>query len=222
MLMSFIDSSLMLRPPFHRVWTTPLPPRPFTPAGVKGSLNSRFDCVAPNTELRARGCGARLLAKSGERGGRSERQHHGSASGCVKHPSASAATRDTTSAACKVSSANEHADFGCLTAPQLERAEQRSGGRIRAGACLRRKPSLRPTPTNASSARNPEGARSAARLSFAYFSLAKQRKVRRLPGRNPACNERQSPRPPGRDPACPATKHSTKIPSKARPTTCFK
>jgi hypothetical protein len=74
-------------------------------------------------------------------------------------------------------------------------------------------PSLRPTPPNASSAGNPAGARSLARLLFAYFvttnfagkvsshsvrstPLAKQEKTRyasfakvsRLPGRNPACH----------------------------------
>ena len=64
------------------------------------------------------------------------------------------------------------------------RAEQRSGARIRAGACLS-EASLRPTPSGASSAGQPAGPRSSARLSFAYFSLAKQRKVRRPQGRNP-------------------------------------
>jgi hypothetical protein len=94
---------------------------------------------------------------------------------------------------CKVSAANEHAVSGLLTPPPLERAEQRRGARIRAGACLRRKPSLRLTPSDPSSARQPAGPRSTARLSFAHFSLAKQRKVRRLPGRNPACTENQTP-----------------------------
>ena len=47
------------------------------------------------------------------------------------------------------------------------------------------------TPPNASSAGYPEGARSLARLSFAYFSLAKQRKVSRPPGRDPACHDSQ-------------------------------
>jgi hypothetical protein len=42
--------------------------------------------------------------------------------------------------------------------------------------------SLRPTPRGASSAGHPEGARPLARLSFAYFSLAKQRKVRPAAG----------------------------------------
>ena len=45
------------------------------------------------------------------------------------------------------------------------------------------------TPPDASSAGNREAARTQARLSFAYFSLAKQRKVSRPPGRDPACND---------------------------------
>jgi hypothetical protein len=71
------------------------------------------------------------------------------------------------------------------------RAEQRSGARIRAGACLS-VASLRQTPSGASSAGQPVGPRSLARLSFAYFSLAKQRKVSRPPGRNPASTKIQS------------------------------
>ena len=99
--------------------------------------------------------------------------------------SASKATRDTTSTAHDVSAANEHAVSGLPAPTPLGRAEQRRDGRTRAGACLS-EASLRQTPHNPSSARYPEGARHTARLSFAYFSLAKQRKVRRLPGRNPA------------------------------------
>ena len=44
-----------------------------------------------------------------------------------------------------------------------------------------------------SSAGNREAARTLARLSFGYFSLAKQRKVARLPGRNPAFAARKNP-----------------------------
>ena len=73
---------------------------------------------------------------------------------------------------CKVSAANEHT----RVSQAIGRAEQRSAGRIRAGACLS-VASLRPTPDGVSSARYPVGARPLARLSFAYFSLAKQRKV---------------------------------------------
>jgi len=80
---------------------------------------------------------------------------------------------------CKVSAANEH------TRPPaaIGRAEQRSGARIRAGACLS-VASLRTTPGGASSARHPAGARPWARLFFAYFLLAKQKKVSRPTGRN--------------------------------------
>jgi hypothetical protein len=69
----------------------------------------------------------------------------------------------------------------------FERAEQRSGARIRAGACLS-EASLRPTPSAVSSARQPAGPRSTARLFFGYFLLAKQKKVARPPGRNPVFN----------------------------------
>ncbi|WP_382321291.1 hypothetical protein ACFJI0_16870 [Hydrogenophaga sp. UC242_53] len=47
-------------------------------------------------------------------------------------------------------------------------------------------------PRDLSSAGDPEGARTSARLFFAYFLLAKQKKVRRLPGRDPACHERKN------------------------------
>ncbi len=90
---------------------------------------------------------------------------------------------------CMVSAANEH-----TWAPSaIGRAEQRSGDRIRAGACLS-VASLRPTPGGASSARYPAGARPLARLSFAYFSLAKQRKVRPAAGNKPASRPKPEPR----------------------------
>ena len=100
----------------------PLPPRPFTPAGVKGSLNSQFGCFAPDTGVGAGGCSAGLLAQIGKRCGRSQRIDDGR---------------------------------GCASSAR-----------------------------GASSARHPAGARPLARLSFAYFSLAKQRKVSRPTGRN--------------------------------------
>ena len=171
------------------VWTSPLPPRPFTPAGVKGSLNSRFGFCAPNTELLARDCGTFVVACVGKRSGRSQRQQRWRTADSFRSsthaPSASEATRDISSTAHDVSAANEHAVSGLPAPTPLGRAEQRRDGRTRAGACLS-EASLRTTPHNPSSARYPEGARHTARLSFAYFSLAKQRKVRRLPGRNPA------------------------------------
>ena len=36
----------------------PLPPRPFTPAGVKGSLNTQFGFFGPDAGFGAGGCGA--------------------------------------------------------------------------------------------------------------------------------------------------------------------
>jgi hypothetical protein len=71
-------------------------------------------------------------------------------------------------------------------------AEERSVSRIRARRCLSEASSARPRETRA-----PQVARSAAkgrrqwgRLSFAYLSLAKQRKVGRPPGRDPASGKK--------------------------------
>jgi hypothetical protein len=58
----------------------------------------------------------------------------------------------------------------------------------RAGDCLSEASSSQP-PQAASSARNRAAALTSARFSFAYFSLAKQRKVSRQPGRDPAYPE---------------------------------
>jgi hypothetical protein len=78
------------------------------------------------------------------------------------------------------------------SAPHLpcRRAEERSGGRMKQAACLSEASLQTARPMRA-----PQGARSAAeghayqgRLSLAYVSLAKQRKVRRPPGRDPACH----------------------------------
>ncbi len=108
------------------------------------------------------------------------------------NPSASAATRDTQSAVCKVRASARARGTRSPDFPPLGRAEQRSVGRIRAGACLS-EASLRQTPPSASSAGNPAGARSLARLFFGDFLLAKQKKVTRLPGRNPACHATNNP-----------------------------
>jgi hypothetical protein len=69
------------------------------------------------------------------------------------------------------------------------RAEERSGGRMKQAACLSEASLQTARPTRA-----PQVARSAAeghayqgRLLFAYFLLAKQEKVSRQPGRDPAC-----------------------------------
>ncbi len=153
-----------------------IPPAPSPPAGTKGSLNSPFGFVAPDTVLLARGCGALLVACMGGRGGRSKRLRGGGAD-----------RLEAPVAACDVR-AGERA---CGLLLPFGRAEQRSGARIRAGACLS-EASLRPTPSGASSAGQPAGPRSTARLSFAYFSLAKQRKVSRPPGRNPASPNSQA------------------------------
>ena len=162
----------------------PLPPRPFTPAGVKGSLNTQFGFFGPDRGVGAGGCGAGLFIPIGGRGGRSQGLNawrgcesgtastNGRGSGCDR-------ARSAPTSVCKVSAANEHTRASWA----IGRAEQRSGDRIRAGACLS-VASLRTTPGDASSARHPAGARPLARLSFAYFSLAKQRKVSRPTGRN--------------------------------------
>jgi len=154
----------------------PFPPAPSPPAGTKGSLNSRFGFFAPNGVLLAGGCGALLVAYMGGRGGRSEWLTGGSA--------------DRRDAAIAVHDVRASERVRGCSLP-FDRAEQRSGARIRAGACLSAA-SLRPTPSGASSAGQPEGPRSTARLSFAYFSLAKQRKVSRLPGRNPVSQNSQA------------------------------
>jgi len=165
-------------------------PQPLTPGGGKGGLNSQFGFVASAGLLRlGAGCG---FAQTVSGGG--------------AHPMRALATWGTAvseaafaRARCLRKQASARGEVG--SPRHSGRAEQRSGGRIRAGACLS-EASLRLTPPPASSARNPAGARSAARLSFAYFSLAKQRKVSRLPGRTPAFHEiQQYKHPAGPEPA---------------------
>ena len=162
----------------------PLPPCPFTPAGVKGSWNSQFGFFGPDRGVDARGCGTRLAAGIGERCSRSEwigalawRDSYARFTRCTASTNELAhlpqynRSHLTPARMCKVSEANER------TRPSkpLGRAEQRSGDRIRAGACLS-VASLRTTPGDASSARQPVGPRPLARLFFGYFLLAKQRK----------------------------------------------
>ena len=182
------------------------PPAPSPPAGAKGSLNSQFGCFAPNTVLLGRGCGALLVAYMGGRGGRSQWLTGGSADrGCSGRGFVARHRVDRCDAALAAHDvrASERARGLLLL---FGRAEQRSGARIRAGACLS-EASLRLTPSGASSARQPAGPRSSARLSFAYFSLAKQRKVSRPSGRNPVCEASLRPTPSGtssaREPAGP-------------------
>ena len=158
----------------HRFFVPRFPPAPSPPRGVKGSLNSQFDFFGLDRGVGARGCGAGLGATMGKRCGRSQWMEGWRGCG-----SSARAARSAPTSVCNVSAANEH-----TRAPAaIGRAEQRSGDRIRAGACLS-VASLRPTPGDVSSARHPAGARPLARLSFAYFSLAKQRKVSRPKGRN--------------------------------------
>ena len=162
----------------------PLPPRPFTPAGVKGSLNSRFACFGPDKGVGATVCDANLLACVGERGSRS--QSLGAWRGCDgRRISASASGRDYVCArGARRRVQGERSERAHASPGPLGRAEQRSGARIRAGACLSAA-SLRTTPGDASSARQPAGPRPLARLFFGYFLLAKQKKVTRPAGRNP-------------------------------------
>jgi len=54
------------------------------------------------------------------------------------------------------------------------------------GLALFERSEFRQTPPDASSARHRAAARTSARLFFGYFHLAKQKKVARPPGRNPA------------------------------------
>ncbi|MDQ0014717.1 hypothetical protein J2W23_003113 [Variovorax boronicumulans] len=71
-------------------------------------------------------------------------------------------------------------------------AEERSVSRIRARSCLSEASSARPRETRAPQVARSEaeGRRQWGRLSFAYLSLAKQRKVGRLPGRDPASGKK--------------------------------
>ncbi len=143
------------------------PPAPSPPRGVKGSLNTQFGFFGPDRGFDSGRCGAGLFAQIGK--SRSRSQGLNAWRGCARARSAQRRVQGERSE-------RAHAVFGTLAA--IGRAEQRSGGRIRAGACLS-VASLRPTPGDASSARHPEGARPLARLFFAYFLLAKQKKVTR-------------------------------------------
>ena len=151
-------------------------PQPLTPSGGKGGFNSRFGGGASAVRLRLGAfCGfAQTVGGGGAHPMRALRGAGAAGIGFLYWQ-----------ARCLRKQTSAGVGLGC--ARHWGRAEQRSGGRIRAGACLS-VASLRTTPPHASSARDPAGARSLARLSFAYFSLAKQRKVSRLPGRDPACH----------------------------------
>ena len=182
-------------------------PQPLTPGGGKGGFNSRFCCFASAARLRVgaffgfaqifSGGGAHpMRALLGGRAVGLETRFISLGEAAKATETAGAAlTRFTagggrlpTSTRCLRQQASPRGEVGFHR--HSGRAEQRSGGRIRAGACLS-VASLRTTPPHASSARDPAGARPVARLSFAYFSLAKQRKVSRPPGRTPACHATQ-------------------------------
>ena len=144
---------------------------------MKGSLNTQFGFFGPDRGFDSGRCGAGLFAQIGE--SRSRSQGLNAWRGCARARSAQRRVQGERSE-------QAHAVFG--TPAAIGRAEQRSGARIRAGACLS-VASLRTTPGGASSARYPAGPRPLARLSFAYFSLAKQRKVR------PAAGSKQAKSP---------------------------
>ena len=92
----------------------------------------------------------------------------------------------------KVSAANEQPGRSSRSGravgyskPPLGRAEQRSSVRIKTLALFERS-EFASVPNAASSARDRASGTDVARLFFGYFLLAKQKKVTRLPGRNPA------------------------------------
>ena len=136
----------------------PLPPRPITPAGVKGSWNSQFGFFGPDRDFGANGCDTVLRAAIGKRSSRSQRMREwdGSTDTLVlgarlQQVVSTIQTKfspRTHAGVCKVSEANEHTRASCA----IGCAEQRSGARIRAGACLS-VASLRLSPGGASSAR---------------------------------------------------------------------
>ena len=164
---------------YRNIGLSPASPCPFTPAGVKGSLNSQFCFFRPDRGVGARACDAGLGAEIGVRGSRSEGMGAWRGRSSVR------------GAPLRVCNVSESERARASPAP-LGRAEQRGGARIRAGACLS-VASLRPTPGDGSSARHPAGARPWARLSFAYFSLAKQRKVRPAAGSKQAASRNPNP-----------------------------
>ena len=124
------------------------PPAPSPPRGVKGSLNSQFGFFGPDGGVGAGGCGVGLLAQMDKRCGRS--QWIGTWFGCTSE-------RVCARARCAQMRVQGERSERAHAAPlAIGRAEQRSGARIRLGACLS-EASLRPTPGGASSARYPEG-----------------------------------------------------------------
>ena len=93
--------------------------------------------------------------------------------------------------------------------PPLGRAEQRSSVRIKALALFERS-EFASAPNAASSARNPKGT-DVARLFFGYFFLATQKKVTRLPGRNPACPRSDKHPANQHHPSSPRARHAVPL-----------
>ena len=149
-------------------------------------MNTQFGCFSLDGGVGERGCGAGLLASIGERCGCSQwaRVRCGYGSGTAfASASGRFSARARRAHRCVQRVQGERSERAHAAPLAIGRAEQRSGARIRVGACLS-VASLRPTPRAASSARYPVGARPLARLFFGYFLLAKQKKVTRPAGRN--------------------------------------
>ena len=109
----------------------------------------------------------------------------------VNHPSASTAclhpTRNVSEASEPLGRGSRSERAVWYSKPPLGRAEQRSSVRIKTLALFERS-EFASVPNAASSARNRVSGTDVARLFFGYFFLARQKKVTRPPGRDPACH----------------------------------
>ena len=94
--------------------------------------------------------------------------------------------------------------------PPLGRAEQRSSVRIKTLALFERS-EFASVPNAASSARDRVSGTDVARLFFGYFFLAKQKKVTRLPGRNPACHRSDKHPANQHHPSSPRARHAVPL-----------
>ena len=99
-------------------------------------------------------------------------------------------------------------------------AEERSVSRIRARPCLSEASSARPRETRAPQVARSEakGRRQRGRLFFGYFLLAKQKKVARPPGRDPA-PERKPTQPSSRQRSQQLPAAHTSAPTQHKPST---
>jgi len=77
------------------------------------------------------------------------------------------------------------------TSPAVIRWRVVQGRADQGGRCLSRR-RVQPDPARTEQRSVPEGSANSARLSFGYFSLAKQRKVARPPGRDPASHDNKN------------------------------